>query len=135
TVARRELSIIAKVRDLHDRAEVVAGDYTIVSPFYSEADLAPELMQTVMTARLAYSFKGSHYFIRGSSMRSGGYEQYFELARELCGQNFFRGRKYSLGDAYLHDKSRRIGKNGAPGAVIKPSVVAHITYMVLDAKF
>jgi hypothetical protein len=133
-VARRELDIIAKVRDLHDHAEVIVGDYATVSPFYSEADIAPEIMQKVMTARLTYSFKGSHYFIRGSSMNSGGTEQYFGLARTLCGESFFRGRAYSLGDAYLHDKSRRIGKNGTNGAVVKPSVVAHITYMVLDAK-
>ncbi|MCX6953185.1 MAG: hypothetical protein NTV51_13615 [Verrucomicrobia bacterium] len=131
-VARKELAILAKVRDLLND-DVVTGDYATVSPFYSEADLAPEIMQNVMTARLTYSFKGFHYFIRGSSMKSGGYEQYFALARHICGQDFFRGPKYSSGDAYLHDKSRRIGNNCTPGAVIKPSVVAHISYMVLGA--
>lgn len=131
-ILRKELVIISQVRDLLDE-DVVTGDYATVSPFYSEADLAPEIMQNVMTARLTYSFEGSHYFIRGSSMKSGGYEQYVTLAQHLCGQDFFRGPKYSSGDAYLHDKSRRLGKNCTPGAVIKPSVVAHITYMVLGA--
>jgi len=105
-----------------------------VSPFYSDVDLDPRIMQNVMTARLAYTFKGFHYFIRGSSVKSSGYEQYFGLASTLCGQSFFRGPTYSSGDRYLHEKSRRLGKNCTPAAVIKPSVVAHITYMVLGAK-
>lgn len=133
TVPRRELAIISKARDFSD-VDLVAGDYATVSPFYSDADLDPRIMQKVMTARLAYTFKGFHYFIRGSSVKSGGYGQYFGLAHTLCGQNFFRGPTYSLGDRYLHEKSRRLGKNCTPGAVIKPSVVAHITYMVLDAR-
>lgn len=133
TVPRRELAIIGKVGDLSD-VDLVAGDYATVSPFYSDVDLDPRIMQKVMTARFAYTFKGFHYFIRGSSVKSGGYAQYFGLANIVCGQSFFRGPKYSLGDRYLHEKSRRLGKNCTPGAVIKPSVVAHITYMVLDAK-
>ena len=130
---RRELAIIAKTRDLTD-VDVIAGDYASVSPFYSDADLDPRLMQTVMTARLIYPFKGFHYFIRGGSIRSRGAEQYFALAKQLCGNTFFRGPTYSTGDAYLYEKSRSLGKNATNGAVVKPSVVAHITYMVLDAK-
>ncbi len=133
TLPRREVAIISRARDLSD-VDVVAGDYTTVSPFYSDVDLDPRIMQKVMTARLAYTVKGFHYFIRGSSVGVYGYEQYFGLARTLCGQNFFRGPTYSLGDRYLDEKSRRVGKNCTPGGVIKPSVVAHITYMVLDAK-
>lgn len=133
TLPRRELAIIRKARDFSD-VDLVAGDYATVSPFYSDLDLDPRIMQSFMTARLAYTFKGFHYFIRGSSVKSAGYKQYFDLAHTLCVQSFFRGPTYSLGDRYLHEKSRRLGKNCTPGAVIKPSVVAHITYMVLDAK-
>jgi len=133
TVPRRELAIISKARNLSD-VDLIAGDYATVSPFYSDADLDPRILQTVMTARLAYTIKGYHYFIRGSSVKSGGYEQYFGLANTLCGQSFFRGPTYSLGDRYLHEKSLRHGNNCTPGAVIKPSVVSHITYMVQDAR-
>jgi len=133
TVPRRELAIITRARALSD-VDLVAGDYTTVSPFYSDVDLDPRIMQKVMTARLAYTSNGFHYFIRGSSVGLDGYEQYFDLAQILCGQSFFRGATYSLGDRYLYEKSRRLGRNCTPGAVIKPSVVAHITYMVLDAK-
>ncbi|MEO5957654.1 MAG: hypothetical protein ABIR80_00900 [Opitutaceae bacterium] len=130
---RRELAIIGKARDLSD-VDIVPGDYASVSPFYSDADIDERLMQTVMTARLIYPFKGFHYFIRGGSMKTRGAKQYFALAKELCGNGFFRGPTYSSGDFYLHEKSKSLGKNATNGAVVKPSVVAHITYMVLGAK-
>ncbi len=133
TVSRRELAIITEARN-RSEVDLIAGDYVTVSPFYSDADLNPQIMQTVMTARLAYTFDSSHYFIRGSSMKSAGFEQYFDLAETLCGHGFYRGPTYSQGDRYLLEKSNRSGKNCTPGAVIKPLVVAHITYMVLDAK-
>lgn len=133
TVPRQELSIIKRARDFSE-IDLVPGDYATVSPFYSDADLDPMIMQKVMTARLIYTFEGFHYFIRGSSVGSDGYEQYFGLAHTLCGQKFFRGPAYSLGDKYLHQKSRSIGKKCMPAIVVKPSVVAHITFMVRDAK-
>lgn len=132
TLPRRELAIISKARSFSG-VNLIAGDYATISPFYSDAKLDPKIMQRVMTARLAYTYKGFHYFIRGSSVGIDGYEQYFDLAKILCGQGFFRGPTYSRGDQYLHQKSRRLGSNCTPGTVIKPSVVAHITYMVIDA--
>ena len=131
-VARRELAIISKARALSN-VELVAGDYTTVSPFYSDADLDPKIMQNVMTPRLIYPFKQSYYVTRGVSMKSGGYEQYVDLTLELCRQDFFR-RGFSAGEDYFYKKSKRIGKRAMNGTVVKPSVVAHITYMVLGAK-
>lgn len=131
-VARQELAIISKARSFSD-VELVCGDYTTVSPFYSDAELDPQIMQKVMTARLIYTYQGFHYFIRGSSVGSDGYEQYFGLASVLCGQSFFRGPSYSSGDEYLHQKSLKLGNKCTPGAVIKPSVVSHITFMALSA--
>lgn len=132
-VRRHELDIIRRVRDFHS-IDLTIGDYATVSPLISEVNIAPKIMQRVMTARLTYTYQDFHYFIRGSSLRTDGYEQYFGLARTLCQQVFFRGASYSEGDQYFYEKSQCIGSNGAPGPVIKPSVVAHITYMVLDAK-
>jgi Beta protein len=132
TVARRELEIITKARDLSD-LNLIVGDYATVSPFYSDADLDPKLMQTVMTPRLIYPFKHSFFVTRGVSMKSGGQEQYVGLTTELCAQGFFR-RSYSTGDDYFYEKSQGIGKNATNGTVVKPSVVAHITYMVLGVK-
>lgn len=131
TVPRLELSIIKRARDFSE-IELIPGDYATVSPHYSDAELDPMIIQKVMTARLIYTFEGYHYFIRGSSVGSEGYEQYFGLADILCRQDFFRGQGYSRGDLYFHQKSRHHGNNCTPGAVIKPSVVSHITYMVRD---
>ena len=133
TVPRRELSVFKRAQDFSE-IDLILGDYATVSPFYSDADLDPMIMQKVMTARLIYTFEGFHYFIRGSSVGSDGYEQYFGLADTLCRQDFFRGQGYSHGDLYFHQKSRHHGNNCTPGAVIKPSVVSHITYMVRDAQ-
>ena len=133
TVTRHEFAIIKKARDLAD-VDVVAGDYATVSPFYSDADFDPRLFQKVTAPRLIYSFNHSHYIARGISLEKGGQAQYVDLTKALCGQGFFRGRGYSAGEDYFDDKRRRIGNNATNGTVVMPSVVAHITYMVLDAK-
>jgi len=132
-VTRRELAIISKVRELATE-DIVAGDYAIVSPFYSDADLDPKLFPNIMAPRLIYSFEHSHYIARGISLKAGGYTQYVGLTKALCGYDFFRGRGYSAGEDYFDDKQRHIGNNATNGTVVKPSVVSHITYMALDAK-
>lgn len=131
-VARRELAVIAKAREFSE-IELIAGDYATVSPFYSDADLDPKIMQNVMTPRLIYPFENSYFVTRGVSMKSGGQTQYVGLTSNLCRQAFFRSGN-STGEAYFYEKSVRIGKNATNGTVVKPSVVAHITYMVLDAR-
>jgi hypothetical protein len=128
-LTRRELAILAKARDL-TAITLVGGDYATVSPFYSDADFEPELFPRVTSPRLIYSFDGSHYISRGSSLASGGYGQYVGLLKQLCGQGFFRPG-YSAGEDYFYQKSMGIGSRAMNNTVVKPSVVAHITYMVL----
>lgn len=82
---------------------------------------------------MIYSFDHSHYVSRGISLDTGGQEQYLDMTKELCNQTFFR-RGYSAGEAYFAEKSRGIGSNATNATVVKPSVVAHITYMVMGAK-
>jgi hypothetical protein len=132
-VPRHELAIIAKARDLAD-TDVLPGDYTIVSPFYSDAEFAPELFPKVTAPRLIYSFKQAHYVARGASLESGGYDQYPGMTKTLCGHSFFRPG-YSAGEDYFAKQGRPGVKNANNGSVVKPSIVAHITYMVLGAKF
>jgi hypothetical protein len=132
-VTRRELAIISKARDLAD-VDVVTGDYATVSPFFSDADFDPRLFPKVTAPRLIYSFNRSHYVARGISLEKGGPAQYVGLTSGLCGQAFFRGRGFSAGENYFDDKRRRIGNYATNGTVVTPSVVAHITYMVLGAK-
>lgn len=129
---RRELEIIARARDLVD-VNVVAGDYATVSPFYTDVHFDPKLLPKVTAPRLIYAFDHSHYIARGTSLASGGYEQYVGLTSGLCKQAFFRSG-YSSGEAYFYAKSKGMGGRAMNNTVVKPSVVAHITYMVLGAK-
>lgn len=131
-VPRRELEIIAKTRDLVD-GDVIAGDYGIVSPFFSDKEFEPELFPKITAPKLIYSFNHSHYVSRGASLATGGQRQYLGMTKTLCEQEFFR-EDYSAGDAYFLEKSKGIGKNATNNTVVAPSVVAHITYMVMGAK-
>jgi hypothetical protein len=132
TIERRELEIIAKAQALSD-LKVLAGDYATVSPFYSDKEFDPRILQKVTAPRLIYSFDHSHYVSRGISLDSGGQEQYLDMTKELCDQKFFR-EGHSFGEVYFVEKSRGIGGNATNATVVKPSVVAHITYMVKGAK-
>jgi hypothetical protein len=132
TLPRRELEIIACTSDLVD-VDVVAGDYATVSPFYTDVEFDPKLLPKVTAPRLIYTFGHSYYIARGTSLASGGYEQYVGLTSGLCKQAFFRSG-YSSGETYFYEKSKGIGGRAMNNTVVKPSVVAHITYMVLGAK-
>lgn len=132
TLPRRELEIIVRTRDLVD-VSVVVGDYATVSPFYADVQFDPKLLPKVTAPRLIYTFGHSYYIARGTSLASGGYQQYVGLTSGLCKQAFFRSG-YSSGEAYFYEKSKGIGGRAMNSTVVKPSVVAHITYMVLGAK-
>lgn len=119
-IQRRELEIFAAVKENHRHSPLVFGDYTTVSPNYSDVNMPPEMLQNVMTAKLTYTVPGAHYFIRGSGLKTNGPQQYFRMANRLCSNSFFRGGTYSSGDAYLEDKSKGRGSNCTPNAVIKP---------------
>lgn len=132
TVGRNEINIFRAVRKKAEDLIFTFGDYATVSPYYSDINIMPEMMQNITTAKLTYTIKDMHYFIRGGSLRAHGAGQYFKLAAHLCAKNFFRGAGYSTGDDYFESKSNRQGKNCAPNTIIKPSVNAHITYVIKD---
>jgi hypothetical protein len=48
-----------------DLAEAVFGDYGIISPEYSDSDLAPEILVSVMAPKAIYSLNNQHYAVRG----------------------------------------------------------------------
>jgi len=134
-VQRRELEIYRATMAIHKHQSLIYGDYTTVSPNYSDLDVPPEVLQNVMTAKFTYTFGESHFFIRGQGLKTKGRNQYFKMAEKLCAQEFFRGENYSSGDQYFFEKSRGAGKNCGPNTVIKPSVNTHISYIILDQVF
>jgi len=129
SVHRMEIDIFTNLRSILDDGKLVFGDYTIISPDYSDADIPPEQMQNRITAKLTYSFDKKHYFIRGGSLKTKGRDQYYDLASTLCGKHFFRNSN-SSGDNYFEEKSRREGGQCYVNTVIKPAINSHVTYMM-----
>jgi hypothetical protein len=113
------------------------GDYTVVSPLYSDFDLPPEMMRNVTAPKIAYSVKHAHYFFRGASLGSHprGNLQYNDLAVKLIAMPFYRFAPYSYGDDYLDEKAKGLGAGVTPSSIVKPTINAHMTYMCRDFKF
>lgn len=128
-IQRNEINIYKTAQKLSKSNTFVFGDYTTISPDYSDADIPPEQMQNRITAKLIYSFDDQHYFIRGGSLKTQGRDQYFDLAEELCSKAFFRSGN-SLGDIYFEEKSKRQGDRCYVNTVIKPSINSHMTYII-----
>jgi hypothetical protein len=135
TFPRIELSIFNKVSsEISGLYNIVLGDYGIVSPNYSHLDIMPEAMLNVTAPKILYAFDNYQYVIRGGAIRTHprSFAQYFDLAKILVAKNFFRGRYYSFGDRFLEEKSKGSGRNIMPASIIKPTVNAHITFMLKD---
>lgn len=129
-IDRNELNIFKKVQGEKEELNFIFGDYTTVSPYYSDFNIDPKILQNIIAAKISYSFDDKHYFIRGGSIKANGLQQYSTLADDLCNKPFYRGSSYSTGDNYFEAKKLKQGNNCTPSTIIKPSVVSHITYMV-----
>lgn len=107
------------------------GDYTVVSPLYSDVDIPPAVMLNVMAPRVVYSYEDLHFFARGGALRSHprANAQYNDIAKYLIAKPFFRRAAYSFGDKFLEDKANMIGSMVTPGSILKPTINAHISYM------
>ncbi len=132
TINRHELSLSSMVAT--SKPDIYIGDYTIVSPNYSDVTLPGNVMYNVMTPKTVYSYEDKHFVIRGGALKThpDGTSQFNEQARVIVAKSFFRGAGYSFGDNFIEEKSRNIGSSVMPGTVLKPTINAHITYMLVD---
>lgn len=131
---RKEIEIYQIARSMYDFDNLYLGDYTIVGADYSDTDLPGNMMQNVMTAKTVYSYQNLHYIQRGGALRTHprGNKQFNDQSLILVNQPFFRGKDYSFGDNFIEEKSRDIGNNVMPGTILKPTINAHMTYMLRD---
>lgn len=130
---RYELNIFnSSFTQLENNFNVILGDYTIVSPNYSDIDISGNLMRTVTAPKVLYSFEDKHFIIRGRGLQQYGNSQYNDLARIITLKNFYRGEDYSYGDDFLKEKSLNQGNQVTPSSILKPTINAHITYMLTD---
>ncbi|MFZ6774832.1 beta family protein [Undibacterium sp. SXout7W] len=134
---RQELSIFQPVIEKIRNGKISFGDYTIVSPLYSDIDIPPEALRNVTAPKIAYSYGKVHYIFRGGQLSSHprGNLQYNDLAERLVSMEFYRTPPYSFGDHYLNEKANGRGKGVTPSSILKPTINAHITYMCRDFKF
>ena len=131
-IARAELEIFHTAQAMVGADVLSLGDYTIVSPTYSELTIAPELLLSVTAPKVFYAFENNHYIARGGRIKTNGYGQYDDICVEIVNKKFYRKAPYSWGDKFI--KMRADGfrdKNVTPSTILKPTICAHITYMAL----
>ncbi|BCQ38023.1 hypothetical protein ERHA54_06260 [Erwinia rhapontici] len=108
---------------------VFLGDYTCVSPDYSDVELFDEDMDNVTTAKLIYPYDKSLLLIRGGRFKTDR-AQIGQLAKLLIAKSaIYRGAAYSTGDRYLHDKANNIGKPATASTIVPHLVNLHLAYM------
>ncbi len=132
-IARAELEIFHAAQAMVGTIPLSLGDYTIVSPTYSELTIAPELMLSVTAPKVFYAFENYHYIARGGRIKTNGYGQYDDICEEIVSKSFYRGAPYSWGDKFIQqrvDGDRE--KNVTPSTILKPTICAHVAYMAMD---
>ena len=129
-IPRNEVNLFRNLKNKFSKITFTFGDYTVISPGYSEIDIDPKKIHLIMTSKIIYSELDSHYFTRGNKLWQYGFEQYFSQAEDIINQPFFRGENYSCGDKFLYDKATFGGTNITPATIIAPEVNAHITFMI-----
>ena len=113
------------------------GDYTVISPNYSDVNIPQAALRRVMTPKIIYSDEDKHYFFRGGAIETHprGAKQYDDMCQQLVNYACFRNKTYSVGDQYLDEKSHSIGINALPHTIGKYLINAHMTYMLNDHQF
>jgi len=134
THQRTELAIFDIVEKNMEIDNLFLGDYTVVSPLYSDLDIIKEALRNVTAPKITYSYQNLHFIMRGGSLKrhARGAFQYNDIAVTLLTKPFFRPRTYSFGEQFLVDKSKFLGKQVTPSSILKPTINAHITYMSRD---
>lgn len=110
------------------------GDYTVVSPDYSDINFAKELLRNVTAPKICYSHDNAHYILRGGALKTHkrGNSQYNDMAAILVTKAFFRPAGYSFGEDFLIEKGSMQGPAVTPSSILKPTICTHLTYTVRD---
>ncbi|QQE89187.1 beta family protein [Azotobacter chroococcum] len=130
-LARNEIAIYSNAITGLSGYHIIFGDYTIVSPDYSDSDIDPRNMLNVTAPKVVYSYEDKHYIVRGGGIKthSRGFKQYNDIAATIVAKSFFRHGN-SEGDLYLVEKAAGLGSTVMPGSVLKPTINSHISFML-----
>lgn len=81
------------------RRDMIFGDYAIAHPIPKELD--PRVM--LMSANIRYTTPENWLILKGRNVRQYGFEQYFDLCKELTERLEYNGPDFSWGDRYISD--------------------------------
>lgn len=132
TIDRKEIDIFNRASI--EIPEILLGDYTAVSPNYSDVSIQGELMRRVTAPKIIYSFDNQLHIKRGGAIEGHprGNKQYNDLSLELIREPFYRGAAYSFGDNYINERANDFEPDATPSTMPKPLINAHITFMLND---
>jgi len=105
------------------RRDLVFGDYGIANPTQKELD--PRVM--LMSANIRYTTPQNWLILKGRNVRQYGFEQFFELCKELVEMEDYRGPDFSWGDLYISDCAAGITGPGNATTWRKVGTNHHIT--------
>lgn len=113
---------------------ILFGDYSVVSPEYSDLEMAPEILNGISAPKIFYAYNDKFFVLRGRRFKTHTYKQYFDISDSIVKEPFYRGNGYSTGDSYIYERSslpvQRISKTGSPSTWIKSLTTAHVTFIV-----
>lgn len=121
-------SVLLKLAQNTIGTSVNFGDYSIVAPGHFAYD--PIRMQT--SANIRYTHNNSWVVIKGKSLKLYGYDQYFEISRNIKTSTFFFGQNYSEGDGHIFKCSPGVTTTGNPQVWKWVGNNHHITKVVND---
>jgi hypothetical protein len=136
TFNRPECLLYERVKqDFSTGHALYQGDYTCVSPEYSDADFFVEDMQNVTTAKVMYPYTDANNLERLFIARGGRVKtdktQYRKLSLKITShvERFFRGEKYSFGDDLIYRCAHGTKSNVTPSSIVKPLINIHLEFM------
>lgn len=132
---RTEVKIFKKVKESHQ--EIYLGDYTVISPNYSDIKISGELMSKVTAPKIFYAFDERLLVLRGNALETDarGYEQYNDLLLKVVSQSFYR-QNNSFGDIFAYEKAHNLcNVKVTPSTIPKPLINLHITFMLKNFIF
>jgi len=110
------------------RRDLIFGDYAITHPIPKELD--PRTMR--MSANIRYTTTDTWLVVKGRNVRQYGFDQYFELCKELVQRQEYAGRDFSWGDGYIEDCANGIAGPGNATTWRKVGTNHHVTLVTRE---
>ncbi len=102
------------------------GDYAISHPEPSEVD--PRIMSA--SASIRYTTNQSWLVLKGRSLRTNGFDQFFAVCRDLVGRPEYSGINFSWGDRYISDCADGMDGPGNLTTWRKVGTSHHLSFVV-----